>query len=118
RAGGEAARTDEQGDVPPVVDERRLYELDLADDLCEEVQRVLRLGPVVHAHAGPVAHEILPGSSRPGSAAASGWSSNPWNGERSPASQASRRPGAARSQSGRTSALTARRSCHRSTTER
>jgi drug/metabolite transporter (DMT)-like permease len=41
----------------------------------------------------------------------------PWKDERSPASQASRRPGVARSQSGRISALTSRRSCHRSTNE-
>jgi hypothetical protein len=41
----------------------------------------------------------------------------PWNGERSPASHASRSPGVLGSQSGRISALTARRSCQRSTTE-
>ena len=38
----------------------------------------------------------------------------PWNGDKSPASQASRSPGVLRSQSGRTSLLTSRRSCHRS----
>ena len=40
--------------------------------------------------------------------------SHPWKGERSPAAQASRSPGVLRSQSGRTSLVTARRSCHRS----
>jgi hypothetical protein len=40
--------------------------------------------------------------------------SQPWKGERSPAAQASRRPGAPRSQSGRISLVAARRSCHRS----
>jgi hypothetical protein len=43
--------------------------------------------------------------------------SQPWKGERSPAFQASRSPGALRSQSGRISRVTARRSCHRSTVE-
>src|SRR5215211_227424 len=42
---------------------------------------------------------------------------HPWNGERSPASQAARSPGVLRSQSGRISRVTARRSCQRSTTE-
>ena len=43
--------------------------------------------------------------------------SQPWNGERSPASHASRSPGVLRSQSGRISRVTARRSCHRSSTD-
>lgn len=54
---------------------------------------------------------------RPGPPACGGGQPKPWNGERSPASQASRSPGVSRSQSGRTSRDAARRSCHRSTTE-
>src|ERR687890_2003593 len=41
----------------------------------------------------------------------------PWKGERSPASHASRSPGVLRSQSGGTSRVTSRRSCQRSTVE-
>ena len=41
--------------------------------------------------------------------------SHPWKADRSPASHASRSPGALRSQSGRISRLTARKSCQRST---
>ena len=43
--------------------------------------------------------------------------SQPWNGPRSPASQAARSPGALRSQSGRISLVAARRSRQRSTTD-
>ena len=50
-------------------------------------------------------------------AAGLGRLSQPWKGEWSPASQASRSPGALRSQSGRISRVTARRSCQRSTIE-
>src|SRR5580658_1820972 len=42
---------------------------------------------------------------------------HPWKRERSPASHASRSPGVLRSQSGRISLVTARRSCQRSKTE-
>jgi hypothetical protein len=42
---------------------------------------------------------------------------HPWNADKSPASQASRSPGALRSQSRRISRVTSRRSCHKSTTE-
>ena len=43
--------------------------------------------------------------------------SQPWKGERSPASHAARSPGLLRSQSGRTSLVAARRSCQRSSTD-
>ena len=43
--------------------------------------------------------------------------SHPWKCEKSPAFQASRSPGVLRSQSGRISRVTARRSCQRSTTD-
>src|SRR5579883_3204992 len=42
---------------------------------------------------------------------------HPWKRERSPAFHASRSPGVLRSQSGRMSLVTARRSCHRSMTD-
>src|SRR6202453_4830480 len=42
---------------------------------------------------------------------------HPWKRERSPAFHASRSPGVLRSQSGRISLVTARRSCHRSMTD-
>jgi len=41
----------------------------------------------------------------------------PWKRDRSPAFHASRSPGVLRSQSGRISLVTARRSCHRSATD-
>src|SRR5689334_17464174 len=43
--------------------------------------------------------------------------SHPWKREKSPAFHASRSPGVLRSQSGRISLVTARRSCQRSTTD-
>ena len=51
------------------------------------------------------------------SVAASVFLSQPWNFEKSFASHASRRPGALRSQSGRTSRLASRGSCQKSTTD-
>src|SRR5579862_1485857 len=42
---------------------------------------------------------------------------HPWKGEKSPAFHASRSPGLLRSQSGRISLVTTRKSCQRSTTE-
>ena len=74
-----------------------------------------RLVPVpVVLHALPVAEVTVRRKPRPVSRPSL---FHPWKGVRSPASQASRSPGALRSQSGRISLVTARRSCQRSSTE-
>ena len=62
----------------------------------------------------PFSSVIAPSCGATGAAFASARLFHPWKDEKSPAFQASRSPGALRSQSGRTSLVTVRRSCQRS----
>ena len=47
RGCGQTSGTDVEGDLPPVVDHRRVRESNLADDLGPHVQRVTGRGPLV-----------------------------------------------------------------------
>ena len=54
RGRGQTSRADVEGDLPPVVDHRRVRESDLADDLGPHVQRVSGGGPLVDPQRRPV----------------------------------------------------------------
>ena len=54
--GRQPARGDVERDVPPVIDERRQRQADLAGDLRPEVQRVARFAPFVERERRPVEH--------------------------------------------------------------
>ncbi len=84
-------------------------------------ERQARVGPGVRRRRSAARSRLVVGRDHrdhhPAGASAAARRSQPWKDERSPASQASRSPGALRSQSGRISRLASRRSCQRSTTE-